>query len=148
MRQLWIAIIIVLAVIWGIASISQSYAAAKQAEAVIEASRTAQITSTGNLIAIVLIALFVILLLVAIGVIAWLYYQLKIKPMLNQTQHTQARRTIQAAAPSANELLPQLMVMLMYQMTQQNRLPDPAQPLHQTDAGKSPVETVQDIWAR
>lgn len=147
MRRLWIAIIIVLGVIWGVASISQSYAAAKQAEAAIEASRATQIISISNLVMLLLIVLLVVIVLAALGVIAWLSYRLKIKPMPDQTKGSQVRRQPQAA-PSATELLPQLMVMLMYQMAQQNQLPNPAQSLRQIDTETAPVETIQDIWTR
>ena len=143
MRRLWIAIVIVLAVIWGVASISQSYAAAKQAEAAIEASRATQIVSISNLVMLSLIVLLVVILLAALGVIAWLYYCLKIKPMLDQTKGSQVRRQPQAA-PSAGELLPQRMVMLLHQMTQQNRLPDSATPCHQIDTEMTPVDSIPD----
>ncbi|MCX6064839.1 MAG: hypothetical protein NT121_03675 [Chloroflexi bacterium] len=53
MIQIFVILLLVTFVaLFGLASISQSYATAKQAQAAIEASRAAQIASTGNLVAI------------------------------------------------------------------------------------------------
>ena len=69
MKFLLAIALVIVVILFGFSSMSQSYATARQAQAAIEASRTAQIASTGNLIVIVTLA---IVLLVAIVVIAYL----------------------------------------------------------------------------
>ena len=144
--MIWIlvAIILVLAVLWGLASISQSYAAAKQAEAAIEASRAAQISSTGNLVVILLIAILVIVVLAAISFAAWFYYRLKIKRLgLTRSGHL---RHVQQHNVSANDLLPSMMAMMLYQMMQQQR-PQFIDPRHQlSEDGSLSADIPDDVW--
>ncbi len=61
----------VLGIAWAISSTSQAWASARQAQAAIEAGRAAHAASLGNLVAIIVIALLVIVLL---GVLAWALY--------------------------------------------------------------------------
>lgn len=117
MPWILLAVLVVLMLIWGLASISQSYAAAQQAQAAIEASRATQIASVGNLLVIVVLVLLVIVLLVC------LYYVLKNKPKNN-------------ADP-----LPALLTMLVYQMLQEKR-PEPL-PTIEADI---PNEVLRDLW--
>ncbi|MCX6068022.1 MAG: hypothetical protein NT121_20095, partial [Chloroflexi bacterium] len=70
-----------------------SYATAKQAQAAIEASRTAQIASTGNLITIVTMALVIIVSLVAVVMIAWLVLRAKAQPKRQWTRTSKSPST-------------------------------------------------------
>lgn len=105
------------ALFFGFSSVSQSYASAKQAQAAIEASRTAQIASTGNLIVIVTLAVF---LLVAICVIAYL--------LLHARQPVQRRNsrpdTGQVPQADLNSLLPAMLTMLLLQAMQKQSDPE------------------------
>ncbi len=105
------------ALFFGFSSVSQSYASAKQAQAAIEASRTAQIASTGNL---VVIATLVIVLLVAIAVIAYL--------LLHARQPIQRRNswpnTGQVPQVEMSSLLPAVLTMLLVQAMQKQSDPE------------------------
>ena len=79
---LFVVLLTIVIVIWGLASFSQSYAAAKQAQATIEVAKTAQISSTANLVTILTVILVILVLLVMVGAGLWLFYQLRIKPAL------------------------------------------------------------------
>ncbi len=69
MKFLFALTLVIIVLVFGLSSISQSYATARQAQAAIEASQAAKIAGTGNLI---LIVTLVILLAVALAVIAYL----------------------------------------------------------------------------
>lgn len=78
--MMWIFVVILvvfLALLFGLSSISQSYAAARQAQALIETARVAQIASGGNL---VLIAILVVLLLAALGATGYLLARVRQSP--------------------------------------------------------------------
>jgi Na+/H+ antiporter NhaC len=111
-----IALVIVI-ILFGFSSMSQSYASAKQAQAAIEASRTAQIASAGNLVVIVTLA---ILLLVAIAVIAYL--------LLHARQPGQRRNsrpnTGQVPQADMSSLLPAMLTMLLLQAMQKQSDPE------------------------
>lgn len=55
--------------VFGATSVMSSYASAKQAEAVTEVARVAQINATGNLVVIVLVALVIV---AALLLVAWM----------------------------------------------------------------------------
>jgi hypothetical protein len=108
------AITIILALMFALPSLSQSYASAKQAQAVIEVGKAAQIASAGNLI---IIATLSILLLSALGVIAYLLWRTRQRtanprwvsgPNANWGQQ-------QIQQPDANAMLPALMTALLVQ---------------------------------
>ena len=152
--MIWIllVVIVLLAVIFGVASISQSYASARQAEAAIEASRAAQVSSAGNLVTILLAALLVIAVLFALGMIAWLYYQFKLKPQLNAPKGDWLpgpnagwqRNEATGQKPTMNDLLPAMLTMLMIQMMQQQQLSD--SPTFPQSNSTPAVEDLDDIW--
>ncbi len=152
MTVILVLIVILLVVLWGLASISQSYAAAMQAEAAIHTSRAAQVSSTGNLVTILIVALLVLVLLATLGFVAYLYYQIKIKPLLNPAKggawapgpNAQWRQVTQLPT-ATNDLLPALLTMMMYQMLQQQR--QVGLPSTETDSALTPVDTLNnDIW--
>jgi len=107
----------VIVFLFSLASVSQSYATAQQAQATIESSRAAQIASTGNLVAIVIVALVAIALLVAVVLIAWLVLRAKSQPK-RQWSSSRNGGWDQFQPPDANALIPTLMTLLLYEMTQ------------------------------
>jgi hypothetical protein len=107
----------VIVFLFSLASVSQSYASAQQAQAAIEASRSAQIASTGNLVTIVTVALVAIALLAAVVVIAWLILRAKSQPK-RQWGPSRNGGWDQFQQPDANALIPALMTLLLYEMTQ------------------------------
>ena len=117
MQILLILVLLIVALLFGLASISQSYAAAQQAQAAIEASRAAQIASTGNLATLVTVALGTIALLAAVVVIAWLVLRAKSQPK-RQWSASRNGGWDQFHQPDANALTPALMTLLLYEMTQ------------------------------
>ena len=112
-----VILLIFLLGLFSLSSISQSYASAQQAQAAIEASRTAQIASTGNLITILVMALLIVSFLVAVAVIAYLVYRLKVKTMPGSANGQWApgpnANFGRVGQPSVNEMLPAMMTMLM-----------------------------------
>jgi hypothetical protein len=103
--------------IFALSSVSQSYASAQQAQAAIEASRAAQIASTGNLVTIVTVALVAIALLAAVVLIASLVLRAKSQPK-RQWNPSRNGGWDQFQQPDANALIPALMTLLLYEMTQ------------------------------
>ncbi len=126
MRYLAVIILLFLALLFALPSVSQSYASAKQAQAVIETSRVAQIASAGNLI---IIATLSLLLLAALGVIGYLLWR---------TRQTSQSRWVsgpnanwgqqQTQQPDANAMLPALMAALLVQVMNNQQQPRPAEP--------------------
>ncbi len=114
--QILFILLLILALLFGLSSISQSYAAAQQAQAVIETARAAQIASAGNLVIIVTLAL---LLVAAIGVIGYLLV-VRSRPQstLGQWQPGPYARWRRIEQPDASAILPAMMSMLLYQMAQ------------------------------
>ena len=118
MVPLLIVLLVLVLALFGLASISQSYASAQQAQATIEAGRAAQIASAGNLVTILVIAVLVVFLLVALAVIAYLVYRLKFETPAVSGKGFNA--TIgYVSQPSASEMLPAMMTMLMLQFMRQ-----------------------------
>jgi heme/copper-type cytochrome/quinol oxidase subunit 2 len=115
MKFLLAIALVIVVILFGFSSVSQSYASAQQAQAAIEASRTAQIASTGNLIVIVTL---VIVLLVAIVVIAYLLHA-------RQPGYRRNFRPNTGPVPQTDmsTLLPAVLTMLLVQaMQKQNHL--------------------------
>lgn len=118
-----IAALLIVLVLFGLSSISQSQATAKQAQAVIEASRTAQIATTGNLVTIVTVALVIIAILAAVIVIAWLVLRAKTQPKQNWTR-TNNGSWDHFQQPRTNALVEALMTQLLYEMSQHQQHQD------------------------
>jgi len=121
-----ILFLITLVAHFGLASISQSYATAKQAQAAIEASRASQIVSTGNLVAIVTIVMLAVAFLAAVVVIAWLVLRAQVRAKSQTKRNWSPSRNgswdgfdlLSKSQPQANALIPALMTQLLYEMTQ------------------------------
>jgi len=105
------------ALFFGFSSVSQSYASAKQAQAAIEASRTAQIASAGNLVVIVTLA---ILLLVTIAVIAYLLLHAR-QPGYRRNS---GPNTGQVPLADMSSLFPAMLTMLLLQAMQKQNDPE------------------------
>jgi type II secretory pathway component PulF len=73
MRYLALLIVLILALLFVLPSVSQSYASGRQAQAVIETSRATQIANFGNLLVIAILA---VMLLAALGVIVYLLWRM------------------------------------------------------------------------
>jgi NADH:ubiquinone oxidoreductase subunit 3 (subunit A) len=112
-----VALLFVIVFLFSLASVSQSYATAQQAQAAIEASRSAQIASTGNLVTIVTVTLVIVAILVAVVMIAWLVLRAKSQPK-RQWSSSRNGGSDQFQQPDANALIPALMTLLLYEMTQ------------------------------
>jgi hypothetical protein len=131
MLQMMVILLLIVLILFGLASISQSYATAQQAQAMIEANRATQIASTGNLVTILMIALLLASSLVAVAVIAYLVYRVKVKASVSTGQWVSGPNANfgrvgqvgqpmdQLGQPSANELLPAMLTMLLVQMLRQ-----------------------------
>jgi len=117
MNRFLILSVLILALIFGFASISQSYATARQAQAAIEASRVAQIASVGNLVALITVVLIVAIVLVVALFFGWLFLRGKSQPKRQWTPGPNANWG-QVSQPQANALLPALLTVLLYQMMQ------------------------------
>ena len=122
MPLILVALLFLIVFLFSLASVSQSYATAKQAQAAIEASRAAQIASTGNLVTLMTIALVVVAVLAAVILIAWLL--LRAKPQTSrQWSSNRNNGWDQFQQPDANALVPALMTLLLYEMTQHQSHP-------------------------
>ena len=117
MPYVFALLLLIIVLIFGLSSMSQSYATAQQAQAAIEASRAAQIASTGNLVTLVMVSLVVVAILVAVVVIAWLVLRAKAQSKRQWTR-TGNGGWDQFQQPDANALIPALMTLLLYEMTQ------------------------------
>ncbi len=147
-----VILLIVLLGLFSLSSISQSYASAQQAQAAIEASRTAQIASTGNLITILVMALLIVSFLVAVAVIAYLVYRLKVKTMPGsangQWMPGPNANFGRVGQPSANDMLPAMVTMLLIQMMRQR--PGQNQQANQQFTLEEPLDQLpiidDDFW--
>ncbi len=115
MKTTFVFVSVVLALLFGLSSVSQSYATAKQAQAAIEASKTAQIASIGNLVVIAVVALVIVVILAAVIFSAWM---LQAKPQsTNKQGSNQNVYWEQNRQQDVNGLLQTLLTLLTYQIT-------------------------------
>lgn len=115
MKTTFVFVSVVLALLFGLSSVSQSYATAKQAQAAIEASKTAQIASLGNLVVIALVTLVIVVLLAAVIFTAWM---LQAKPLTIKRQGSNQNVCWeQPKQQDVNGLLQTLLTLLTYQIT-------------------------------
>jgi hypothetical protein len=115
MKFLLVTALVIMVILFGLSSISQSYATAQQAQAAIEASKTAQIASAGNLVVIVAASLVIVVILAAAIFTAWLLHS---KPLWSKRQISdQAVHLQQSQQPDVNGLLQTVLTLLTYQIT-------------------------------
>ena len=124
--------LLILALVFGFSSTSQSYATAKQAQATIETARAAEIASTGNLIAILL---FVLLVIIIIGISLHFFIRLK----TTSQQHTQ--KSTQAGPVSLDSILTLLVIQML-----QNQMGQNASQLHIPPAQVDASKEDNDLW--
>lgn len=117
MLYVFALLLLLLALLFGLSSISQSYASAQQAQAAIEASRTAQIASTGNLVVVVMAALVIVAFLAAMVLVAWLLLRAKAQPKRQWNSGPNAHWG-QVPQPDVSALLPTMLTMLLVQAIQ------------------------------
>jgi len=129
--------VLILALVFGFSSISQSYATAKQAQATIETARAAGIASTGNLIAIVLFALLVI---VIIGVSLHFFL-----PFKNTSQQQSQKSTQSHIGEAGQASLDSILTLLVIQMLQ-NQMEQNASQLHIPPAQVDTSAEDNDLW--
>jgi|GEM_PF-4552252 len=115
MKTAFVFVSLVLALIFGLSSVSQSFATAKQAQAAIEASKTAQIASVGNLVVLAVVALVIVVLLATVIFTAWLLHT---KP-LSGGKRVSDQKVFweQPQQPDVNGLLQTVLTLLTYQIT-------------------------------
>ena len=127
----------ILAILFGVTSISQSNATAKQAQASIETARVAEIASISNL---VIILLLVLLVLAIIGFT--LYFLLHIK---TNSLHRSSQSTPSQVSNSGNANWDQLLTLLLVQFIQ-NQMEQNASQLNLPPTSvEAPMED-NDLW--
>ncbi len=129
--------LLILALVFGFSSISQSYATAKQAQATIETARAAEIASTGNLIAILLFALLVIAI---IGISLHFFLRFKTTSQKHIQKSTQSHLS-QAGPVSLDSILTLLVIQMLQNQMEQN-----ASQLHIPPAQVDTSAEDNDLW--
>lgn len=72
MHWLVIGLLLLVVILFGVSSTSQSYATAQQAKAQIEVAQVAQINAWGNLVTIVTIAILIVLFVALAALLVWM----------------------------------------------------------------------------
>lgn len=124
-----------LALVFGVSSISQSHATAKQAQATIETARVAEIASISNLVVILLVASLVIAI---VGVVIYLFIHLKSNSPHRSSQSTQMSH-------SGNANWDQLLTLLLVQILQ-NQMEHSASQLHLPPTYMDAPTEDNDLW--
>ena len=114
MQILLILVLLIVALLFGLSSISQSYATAKQAQAAIEASHVAQTASLGNL-TIILVTAVIVLAVLLLGIFI-AYLEFKSIPSRRSKSAVKAASFPHFEQEDGTQLLPALMTMLMVEM--------------------------------
>ena len=113
MIRILVALLFIVVLLFALSSISQSYATAKQAEAAIEASRTAQIAGVGNLVTILVVAVVVVAVLM-LGIFI-VYLEIKGIPYRKGKSVSDSSHHF---GQDNNGLLPAILTMMTYEMLQ------------------------------
>jgi hypothetical protein len=145
-----LVIIALVLITWGLSSISASLAAAKQAQATIEAARTAQIASSGNLISLLTTVLVIVVILAGIAVIFWIVYQARIRPLLaslpGNHRPFHAVNGSQQPQVSTSDPLGQLVTLATLQMLRDMQRDPRALPPSQQSTLEEPDPAEIDLW--
>jgi uncharacterized membrane protein YjgN (DUF898 family) len=150
MQILIVLAFVIVAILFSLSSVSQSYATAQQAQAAIEASRAAQIASTGNLVSLVTVALVIVVGLAAVIVITWLVLRAKSQPKRHWTANRNGGWD-QFQQPRTNALVEALMTQLLYEMSQHQQHQDVEQfwmnePAMLNDTFNEPPSFPDNTW--
>jgi hypothetical protein len=70
-----VAILLLVVIIFGVSSTSQSYATAQQAKAQIELAQVAQVNAWGNLVSILMIAMVLVIFVALVAAVLWILYK-------------------------------------------------------------------------
>jgi lysylphosphatidylglycerol synthetase-like protein (DUF2156 family) len=128
MPIIFVVILFLIVALFSLSSVSQSYATAKQAQAAIEASRVAQIASTGNLVSLVTVALVIVAVLTAVVVTAWLVLRARAQPKRHWTRTNNGGwdqfDLLSKSQHRTNALVEALMTQLLYEMSQHQQHQD------------------------
>lgn len=92
-----IAILVMVVIIFGVSSTSQSYATAQQAKAQIETAQLGQISAWGNLITILVVAVIII---VVLAILAFALYWIFVRPRARVNARAVAPRVQGSAQPA------------------------------------------------
>jgi len=115
MNILLIIVFLIVALLFGLSSISQSYASAKQAQAAIEASRVAQIASAGNIFSV---AMFIGAVVIVVVLLTLIYLRMNAQPKRRQTTSANPDWEYLLQQHNTNAALPTVLTMLLYQLMQ------------------------------
>lgn len=99
-----IAALILIAVLFGVSSAMQSYATAQQAQAAIEASRTAQILAVNQMVSTIVISISLVVLL-AVAVALAVFFLRRRPQQQIQTSRVNAGRSLLAKRETPSQLL-------------------------------------------
>lgn len=106
MPYLVIAVLLLVVIIFGVSSTSQSYATAQQAKAQIETAQLGQINAWGNLVTIITIAFLVVVFVALAALMVWMIYK---RSTLTQSRIARVQQPAVEARPerqiSVNELI-------------------------------------------
>jgi hypothetical protein len=145
-----LVIIALVLITWGLSSLSASLAAAKQAQATIEAARAAQIASSGNLISLLTAALVIAVILAGIAVIFWIVYRVRIRPLLASLPgNRKPFHTVngsQQPQVSTSDPLGQLVTLATLQMLRDMQRDQRALPQSQQPGLEEPDPAEIDLW--
>ena len=134
-----LALLLIVVVIFGIASGMQSYASARQAQATIEVAKVAQVNAWGNLVTIMTLALVI---LVVVAVIIFFLYRFALQSKIHHNVQTSGKRLRET--DSAPEIDPNAAIGQLVQLETLRLLSDmrPSQPkgLLQAPKEEQPVD--------
>jgi heme/copper-type cytochrome/quinol oxidase subunit 2 len=144
MTVIFVLIMFLLALLFGLSTISQSYATAQQAQAAIEASKATQIANAGNLVVLVALLMSTVLAAVAAFVIIFLFIRRNQRALrqLGMNRDMQHWAQIQ---PDANSMLSSALALLTYRMLQEQAERDAAQ-LHQLNLDSIEMSEAEDSF--
>jgi len=137
-----IAILLIIVVIFGISSGMQSYATAQQAQAQIEVAKVAQISSWGNLVTILTLALVILVALMLIVGVLWMLYKRSARTTANHQRPVATPR--EEPQMGTNELTQLMMVLLL------KSLQPPSNPTPHTPPAPREEESTEELfpWLR
>jgi hypothetical protein len=117
-----LVVLLIIVVVFGISSGMQSYAAAQQAEAVIQVAKVAQVNAWSNVVLVLALLALVVLILAFLAAIVWFSYQRR----GHKTSTSASLPRVETAEPPALPSGRALELLLMAKILE--RLDGPASP--------------------
>jgi hypothetical protein len=108
-----IAILLIIVIIFGVASGMQSYATAQQAQAQIEVAKAGQVNAWGNLITILILMLTILVVLAFLAALLWTMYRRSVRQSVISRQHLTPSTFVPPPPPPSLETLIQLETLRM-----------------------------------